>query len=168
MVKQEKLEIEKRKALIIELIREFCSQKLDDDYFELSVRLIEKLGRKRTVPFMTGKVEIWAAAVIHALGSINFLFDKSFEPYVTVDELNDFFGTKKATTGNKSKEIRDMLRLYYFDKEFSTKTMIDNNPVNNLVKVNGFLVPINALPIEVQNMVKQARAEGRDVEFTTK
>ena len=40
------------------LIREFSSERLDDDYFELSVRLIEKLGRKRTEPFMSGKIEI--------------------------------------------------------------------------------------------------------------
>ena len=153
--------------MIIDLIREFCNQKLDDDYFELSVRLIEKLGRKRTVPFMTGKIEIWAAAVIHALGSINFLFDKSFKPYVTVDEINDFFGTKKTTTGNKSKEIRDLLDLHYFNNEFLTQHRINNNPLNNLVSVNGFIVPIDTLPAEMQNLVRQARAEGRDIEFTS-
>ena len=84
MDKEEKAAIENRKNQIISLIREFCTERLDDDYFELSVRLVEKLGRKRTVPFMSGKIEIWAAAVIHALGTINFLFDKSFQPYVTV------------------------------------------------------------------------------------
>lgn len=60
-----------------------------------------------------------------------------------------------------------MLKLCYFYKEFSTKSIIDNNPVNNLVKVNGFLVPINTLPIEMQNIVRQARAGGKDVEFIT-
>lgn len=167
MAKQEKLEIEKRKTLIINLIREFCSQKLNDDYLELSIRLIEKLGRKRTVPFMTGKIEIWAAAVIHALGSINFLFDKSFKPYVAIDEINNFFGTKKTTTGSKSKEIRDLLGLTYFNNKFLTQHRIDNNPLNNLVSVNGFIVPVDTLPSEMQNVVRQARAEGKDVEFTT-
>lgn len=42
-----------------------------------------KLGRKREVPFQRGKIEIWAAAVVYAIGSPNFLFDKSFEPYMS-------------------------------------------------------------------------------------
>jgi len=91
MDKKEKSAIESRKNQIQNLIKEFCTQKLDDDYFELSERLLSKLGRKRDVPFISGKIEIWAAAVIHALGTINFLFDKSFEPYTTVDEINVFF-----------------------------------------------------------------------------
>jgi hypothetical protein len=35
------------------------------------------MSRKRNVPFLYGRMEIWAAAIIHALGSINFLFDTS-------------------------------------------------------------------------------------------
>ncbi len=139
MDKAEKTAIETRKNQIISLIKEFCSKRLDDDYFELSVRLVEKLGRKRTVPFMSGKIEIWAAAVIHALGTINFLFDKSFQPYVTVEEINDFFGTNKSSTGQKSKVIRDLLNLGYFDSEFSTTRMKENNPFDHLMMVNGFI-----------------------------
>ena len=72
----------------------FCSQKLDDDYLQLSEKLIKNMGRKRDVPFKRGKLEIWAAAVIYAIGSIKFLFDKSFEPYVTAQEISDYFGAK--------------------------------------------------------------------------
>jgi hypothetical protein len=140
MPKKDNTILENRKNQILSLIRDFCSQKLDDEYFELSEKLIDKLGRKRNVPFMTGHIEIWAAAVIHALGSINFLFDKSFEPYTTIDEINKFFGTKKTSTGNKSKEIRDILKMSTFDNEFSTQYIIATNPFNKYVKVNGFIV----------------------------
>ena len=139
MDKAEKAAIENRKNQIISLIREFCSERLDDDYFELSVRLVDKLGRKRNVPFMSGKIEIWAAAVIHALGSINFLFDKSFQPYVTVEEINDFFGTNKSSSTGKSKVIRDLLNLAYFDAEFSTSRSKENNPFDRMMMVNGFI-----------------------------
>jgi len=141
MERKDKSVIENRKNQIIELIKEFCSQNLDDNYFELSVRLIDKLGRKRDLPFMSGKIEIWAAAIIHALGTINFLFDKSFKPYVTIDEINDFFGTNKSSTGSKSKLIRDLLNLGYFDNEFSTNRIKENNPFDKLMMVNGFIVP---------------------------
>ena len=141
MDKQRKAEIEIRKNQILDLIKEFCKVKLDGEYLELSERLLNKLGRKRDVPFIAGKIEIWAVAVIHALGTINFLFDKSFEPYVTVDELNGHFQTNKSSTGQKSKLIRDLLNLGYFDSEFSTTRIKQNNPFDKLTMVNGFIVP---------------------------
>jgi len=163
----DKQQIQQRQQQIIDLIGEFCTQKLNEEYFELSKRLMQKLGRKRNVPFETGKPEVWAAAVIHALGTINFLFDKSFEPYVTIDEINNFFGTGKSTSGAKSKQIRDLLKLSIWDKEFSTRRIQVGNPFAEMVMVNGLIVPLNTIPEEYQKMVRQARAEGKDLSFTT-
>ena len=163
----DKQQIQQRQQQIIDLIGEFCSQKLNEEYFELSKRLMQKLGRKRNVPFETGKPEVWAAAVIHALGTINFLFDKSFEPYVTIDEINNFFGTSKSTTGAKSKQIRELLKLDIWDKEFSTRRIQEGNPFAEMVMVNGLIVPLNTIPEEYQKMVRQTRAEGKDLSFTT-
>jgi|APCry1669189204_1035204.scaffolds.fasta_scaffold02214_1 Domain of unknown function (DUF6398) len=155
MERKNKNDIEIRKNQIIELIKDFCTQNLDDDYFGLSVRLIDKLGRKRVVPFMSGKIEIWAAAIIHALGTINFLFDKSFKPYVTIEEINEFFGTNKSSTGSKSKLIRDLLNLGYFDNEFSTNRMKENNPFDKLMMINGFIVSKNIEPtLSVREIIK--------------
>jgi len=162
-----KEKLKEREAKLLELSGAFCTQKLNDEYFQLSQKLIKKLGRKRDVPFKSGKIEIWAAGIIHALGLINFLFDKSAEPYVTVNEINDFFGTKQSTVTGKSKQIRDLLKLSYFDKEFSTGKMTNNNPLNNMVMIDGFIAPLDSLPEDMQTMVKQARLEGRDIEFTT-
>ena len=36
-------------------------------------------------------LRVWVVAIIHVIGTINFLFDKGSEPYVNVDEINDFF-----------------------------------------------------------------------------
>lgn len=164
----DKQKIQERQQEILTLVREFCARHLNDEYFSLAERLVAKIGRKRNVPFISGKPEIWAVAVIHALGTINFLFDKASEPYVSVDEINDFFHTKKSTTGNKSKQIRDLLKLSTWDKEFSTKRMRDNNPFKNLIMVDGFIVPLDTLPEELQDMVRQARAEGKEISFNTK
>ena len=141
---------------------------MDEDYYLLCEKLIKKLGRKRDVPFQRGKLEIWAAAVVYAIGSINFLFDKSFEPYVTADQINDYFGTKNSTVSNKAREIKDMLNLWHFDSEFSTQRMADSNPFNNLVMVDGPIVPMDTLPEDLQQMVRDARARGEDIEFQTK
>ncbi len=96
------------------------------------------MERKRDVPFKRGKLEIWAAAVIYAIGSINFLFDKSFEPYIKVEEISDYFGTKNSTVSNKAGQIRKMLDLTMFDNEFATEHMNETNPFNDLVMVDGF------------------------------
>ena len=140
MDKKDKAAIETRKEQILELIKGFCTEKLDDEYLELSARLLNKLGRRRDVSFMSGRVEIWAAAIVHALGTINFLFDKSFEPYATVDDISLYFGANKSSTGQKSKIIRDLLDLGYFDREFSTKRISEDNPFDKLTMVNGFIV----------------------------
>jgi hypothetical protein len=167
-LQMEKQKIQERQQKILDLIRQFCTKKLNEEYFDLSERLTAKLGRKRNIPFATGQSEVWAAAIIHALGTINFLFDKSSEPYVSIDEINEFFKTNKSTTSNKSKQIRDLLKLDRWDDEFSTKRMRNSNPFNNLVMVDGLILPLDTLPGEYQEMVRQARAEGKDISFNTR
>ena len=164
----EKQQIKERQQEILSLIKQFCIAKLNEEYYEISERLVNKLGRKRDVPFIGGQTEIWAAAVIHAIGTINFLFDKSSKPYASVDDINDFFKTKKTTSGSKSKLIRDLLKMGVWDKEFSISSMKESNPFNQFVMVNGFMMPISSLPEEYQALVRQARAEGRDISFSSK
>jgi transcription initiation factor TFIIIB Brf1 subunit/transcription initiation factor TFIIB len=137
----DKDKIQKRYSEILELLQAFCKAKLNDEYLELAEKMLGKLARKRHVPFETGKVEIWAAAIIHALGMVNFLFDRSQNPHTTVREIHEFFGTKESTVGNKSKEIRDMFKLRHWDDEFGTREMQKRNPFNSMrVLPNGMIV----------------------------
>jgi len=55
----------------------------------------------------------------------------------------------------------------YYDPEFSITRLKNNNPFNNLVSVDGFLVPLSTLPPQVQDMVRNARADGLDIQLTT-
>tara|TARA_R110001583_G_scaffold188548_1_gene350709 strand:- start:1206 stop:1709 length:504 start_codon:yes stop_codon:yes gene_type:complete len=163
----DKIQIKEKENKLLELTGNFCTQKLDDDYFQLCEKLIKKLGRKREVPFKRGKIEIWAAAVVYTIGSINFLFDKSFEPYVTAQQISDYFGTKNSTVSNKARQIREMFDLTMFDNDYSTEQMNASNPFNDLVMVDGLIVSLSSIPENLQELVKKERAEGRDIEFTT-
>jgi hypothetical protein len=165
--RNDKIEIENRKRLIIDLIKNFCDSKLNDEYFGLSIKLVDTLGRKRVVPFMTGKMEIWGSAIIHAIGSINFLFDNSSRPFVKVNEISNFFNVSQTTMTNKSKSIRDLLKMTMFDKNFATKRVKENDPFSNLVVVDDLIVPLNSLPLHLQELVKKTRQEGNDISFTT-
>ncbi len=160
-----KNDIKQKQEKLLELTGAFCTQELDDEYFLLSEKLIKKLGRKRDVPFQRGKLEIWASAVIYAIGSINFLFDKSFEPYIKSEQICDYFGTKLSTVSSKAKLIKDMFDMWHFSPGFSTQRMVDDNPFNNMVMVDGLIVPLDTLPLDLQEMVKDARSRGQDIEF---
>ncbi len=158
-----KQELKKKEEELICLVSSFCNQKLNDEYSQLCIKMIQKLGRKRNCPFKRGKLEIWAATIIYTIGSMNFLFDKSFEPYIHSKDIHDFFGTKKSTVSAKAREVRDLLSLSpYFDKNFSTSHMSSQNPFNNLVEVDGLLLTMESLPEEYQKMVKEARNRGED------
>ena len=125
------VEIKQKESQLIEMVCGFCDEKLDEEYISLCVKLIEKLGRKREVPFKRGKLENWASGIIYAIGQINFLFDSDFEPYVTPDEICTYFGTKKSTASNKARDIRQILNLKLGDKEFSTELIL-NSGVDNI------------------------------------
>jgi hypothetical protein len=125
---------------------------VNEEYKQLCAKLIQKMARKRNVPFLSGRIEIWAAAVVYAIGSINFLFDRSFEPYATPDDISNYFGTSKSTVGQKAKVIRDMFKLGYWDEEFSTAHMRESNPLANMAMLGGFIIDKRSLPPEIQDL----------------
>ena len=120
--------IEEKTKTLIEMTAEFCITYLDEDYKQLCEKLIRKMSRKRNVPFLYGRIDIWAAAIVYALGQINFLFDRSFEPYANVEDICNYFGTSKSTTSQKAKLLRDMFKMGYWDSEFSTTNMKKSKP----------------------------------------
>ena len=60
-----------------------------------------------------------------------------------------------------------MFDLHYFNPEFSTERMNESSPFNNMVMVDGLILPVKSLPIEIQEIVKRERSLGRDIEFIT-
>lgn len=153
---------------LVELTTTFCNLKINEEYAQLCEKLIRKLGRKRSVPFQTGKLENWAATIVYTIGVINFLFDKDSKPNLTLSDINDYFGTKQATVANKSRDIREMLKLGHFNTEFSTKSVLGASPMNQFVMIDGMIHPIEDLPEELQIELLQARSQGEDIEYFTK
>lgn len=164
-----KAKLKKRVDKITDLATSFCTQRLNEEYLDLVEKVIGKLKRKRPSPLLRGKEEIWAAGVVHAIGHVNFLYDNSFKPYITFDELNDYFGTKKSTVGNKAAEIRKMFKMNRITNfDYMTNSRKEDHPIYNSVMVNGFIVPISSLPEEYQQIIKEARERGENIQFRTK
>lgn len=154
---KDKIAIEEKSKKLVEMTAGFCYKYLDEDYRQLCNKLILKMKRKRNVPFLSGKLEIWAAAIIYALGRLNFLFDKSFEPYVSGDNICNYFGTSRSTTSQKARIILDTFKMTYFDEEFSTTRNKERNPLSKFAMVNGFIVPIDAFVDEIDEQTEEGR-----------
>src|SRR3954454_19108122 len=59
----------------------FCRDHLNDEYRELAQRMTAALCRKRPSPVVSGQPRSWACSIIYVLGQINFLSDRSMQPY---------------------------------------------------------------------------------------
>ncbi len=153
---------------VIGMVRDFCNERLNEEYGQLCVELTMTLDDLPKSPLCRGREEIWAAAIVYTVGRLNFLFDKSFEPYIRSSEIFEHFGTAGSTVSAKSGMIIDTLDLHMLDNRFATRRQIEWNPLNSLVMVDDMIVPIEELPDEIQNLIHEARKSGVEVSITTK
>ncbi|HJH31458.1 MAG TPA: hypothetical protein C5S50_04620 [Methanosarcinaceae archaeon] len=152
---RDKVAIADKAQRLVDMTAGFCDEYLDEEYEHLCDKLIKKMGRKRNVPYLSGKMEIWAAAIVYALGQMNFLFDKSTTPFASADDICNYFGTSKSTTSQKSKLIRDMFKMRYFDDEFSTSSVLKNSPYSDFVMMSDLIVSNYELPPELQDLLQR-------------
>ena len=137
----DKQELKNREAKVIELAVTFCNEKLDDECATLCTKLIQKLGRKRSNPLQSGRLEVWAAAAVYTICSINFIFSKDSRLSLSSSDICEHFGTSNSTTAQKSRTIKELLKIsQVFDPNFSLKEIADNNPFNRLRMLNGFII----------------------------
>lgn len=112
-----------RKQQLLELTGALCDARLNADYKRLCKKAVERLAKQRPSPILRGKPEIWAAGIVHALGSANFLFDKSLEPYMSAGDIAAWFQVASGSASQKATAVRDTLRIAQLDPEWMTKQM---------------------------------------------
>jgi hypothetical protein len=142
-------------AAIVALLNPFCQHYLNDEYATLCRELAAALARKRPSPLARGKPEIWACGIVYALGTVNFLFDKSQTPHMRADELCAAFGVSQSSGANKAKLIRDMFDMFQFDPRWCLPSLVDQNPMVWMLEVNGLIVDVRHMPREVQEIAYQ-------------
>ena len=127
-----------------------CSKYLDEEYAQLARKMAVALARKRPSPLERGRRDVWAAAIVYALGSINFLFDKSQVPHISSEELAALFGVSQKTAASKARTIRDALNAGQADPKWWRPSSLEKNPLAWWVSVNGLVVDARELPLAVQ------------------
>ena len=106
---------------IILMIEEFSARYLDEEYMNLSVKLAHRLVETDGFSFGRDGPEVWACAIIFAVGQLNFLFEGRWDPYVDRDRLCGYFSATRIKINSRAKEIRRLLKLKLGDEEFSTE-----------------------------------------------
>ena len=134
---------------------QFAAKHLNGEYQQLINRAIAALCRKKPSPLASGNESSWAAAVIHAIGTANFLFDKSQTPHCSAANIYDFFGISPGTGQAKSKKVRELLKIRHFSPEWSLPSKAADNPLIWMLQVNGMLVDVRFMPREVQEIAFQ-------------
>ena len=128
----------------------FSQAYLNDEYASLCRQLTATLCRKRPSPLSQGKVATWACGIIHALGTVNFLFDASQTPYVPASQIASYFGLSQSTMQAKSKQIRDLLGMYQMDPNLTLPSKIDENLLAWMIQINGLVIDARYAPREIQ------------------
>ena len=143
-------EMQARFDEITQLTDTFSQAHLNDEYAQVCRELTATLCRKRPSPLSQGKVATWACAIIHALGTVNFLFDSSQTPHVASSQICGYFGLSSSTMQAKSKQIRDLLNMYQMDPKWTLPSMIDKNPLVWMIQVNGIVMDARYAPRAIQ------------------
>jgi hypothetical protein len=121
---------------IFRLTDAFCARHLDAEYAELCRKLVAGLARKRSSPLLRGDLRIWAGATIHVVGSLNFLFDRTQRPHLTVHQLSVLTGIPTSTLANKARLIRDVLRIGVFEPALFRREILESHPMAWMISVN--------------------------------
>lgn len=155
MAKQTKSEtvptaVKPRYDEIVALTDVFCAAHLNNEYAQVCRQMAATLARKRPSPLSSGKANTWAAAIAQAVGSVNFLFDKTQKPHIRADDLAAAFGLSKSTVGNKAKQIKDLLQIGVFDPDWTLPSRIEQNPLAWMITVNGLIIDARHAPRPIQ------------------
>ena len=130
----------------------FCDQHLDDEYRELARDMAAALCRKRPSPVLSGQPQIWACGIIYLLGQINFLSDRSTQPYMRMADVCAAFGVGQNTASAKARVISNALGTRQFDPTWTLPSKIDTNPLVWMAEVDGLLVDLRHMPREIQEI----------------
>jgi hypothetical protein len=135
---------------LVGLTDELCAEHLNAEYADLCRRLTAALCRKRPSPLERGRLESWAAGIVYALGSVNFLFDPSQQPHMSAGAICAAFGVSPSTGAAKAKQIRDLFGMVQGDPRWCRPSQLKDNPLAWLIEVDGLVQDARHLPRPLQ------------------
>ncbi len=129
----------------------FCESHLNGEYRDLAREAVAALARKRPCPLGRGHVDTWAAGILYALGSHNFLHDPAQKPHMKLYDLCEILNVAPSTGAAKAKEVRRLLKIANFDHKWLLPSMVEESPTAWLIQVNGYILDARQLPRDIQD-----------------
>ncbi|MDO5518699.1 MAG: DUF6398 domain-containing protein, partial [Clostridium sp.] len=96
---------------VVEKINSFSNEYLNEEYKSICIEATKLLFLNNETTVKKGKSFSWAAGIVHAIGSVNGLFDSKEEPYIKALDLYKEFGVSSSTGSSKSKEVKSLLDI---------------------------------------------------------
>jgi hypothetical protein len=140
---------------LVHLTDQVCATYLTDEYAQLCRRMAAALCRKRPSPVSRGWLKTWACGIAYAIGSVNFLFDRSQTPHLMAGELCALFGVSPSTGSAKATEIRRIFNLGAFDPDWCLPSKLADNPLAWMISVDGYVVDARYAPRPLQEEAVQ-------------
>ena len=103
--------INEKQEKLTEMLDDFCDEYLNNDYKEISQKIIEEMVNGKSVYFKREKPKILASAVIYAICQINSLFDESNEVHITRKDITNYFNTNQSVVSKKAMNLRNIYNL---------------------------------------------------------
>jgi len=133
------------------LMQTVCNEHLNSEYYDMSLKLLDKFLQLYPDRLERGQAKSWAAAMVYTIGRVNFLFDASQTPHLSASDLCQAFNVSQGTASKKSSEVMDYFDMMQLEPEWTLPSMIDQNPFIWMVMTgDGMIQDIRNAPREVQ------------------
>ena len=135
---------------IIAIFEPICIKHLNQEYADISKKLAAEVAHLNPSLLDRGRVNSWAAAIVYAIGRVNFLFDPSQTPHLKATDLCALFEVSQNTVSPKSRQIMDALDMFQLHPDWVLPSKQGANPLTWMLAVNGMIIDIRHAPREAQ------------------
>ncbi len=150
-------------------LKNFCRDQLNKEYYNLCDDLFFDIVLENwTFDMEKYESNLWCASIVYAVGSINFLFDNSFKPFISQKDLSDYFEVDIKLMKINGRFIKNELDIKYFDDLYTTKYLNERNPFHKYIYYNDVLTPLDEFPEDIIEKVKDKRKDGAEVFLISK
>lgn len=139
------------------LIHTVCTEHLNDEYYDMSLKLLDEFIQYYPDRLERGQAKSWAAALVYTIGRVNFLFDPSHQPHLTASDLCEKFSISQGTASSKSTELFKLFDLMQFHPEWTLPSLVDGNPFIWMgMMEDGMIIDFRTAPRDVQVQAYEA------------
>lgn len=104
------------KSEIKQLIIDFSSENLNEEFKNKSIEILEKLYDTNSEILSTSRTDIWAASILSTVLEVNGVFNKKHPMYITKKDFSQKAGVSAGTIKNKADAVKEILNIVENDE----------------------------------------------------